>query len=47
MAVVLTVSRNFNVGRYSDIFEPIWFKLDITIDTTELYTLIPVHMASI
>ena len=36
-AVVLTVSKNFNIDMYLDIYESIWFKLAMMIDTVKLY----------
>ena len=30
------VSKNFSVGVHSDVYEPVWYKLDILIDTTKL-----------
>ena len=35
-AVLLTVAKSFNGGMCSDILEPIWFKVYMTIDTIEL-----------
>ena len=32
--------KDFTVGMHSDVYELIWFKLSVMIDTTELYILI-------
>ena len=39
-AVFLTASKTFNVGMHSDIYKSIWVRLDVMIDTIELYMLI-------
>ena len=39
-AVLQTGSKYLNVGMHSDIYEWIWLKLDMMIDTTTLYILI-------
>ena len=36
-AVLLTASKNFNVGMHSDVSKSIWFNLGVIIDTIELY----------
>ena len=38
--VLLTAPTNFDVGMLSDIFELIWFKCDVIIDSIKLYTMI-------
>ena len=42
--VLLTASKNLNVGMHSDVWEPVWTKLSMMIDTIELYSLILVHL---
>ena len=39
-AVLLTVSKYFNVGMHSDIYWSVWYKLGMMIDTTALCILI-------
>ena len=42
--VFFAVSENFNVGMHSDIYESIWFKLGMLIDTIELCILIIIYV---
>ena len=41
-AVLLTASRKFNYGMHSDVYDPIIYKLGMTIVTIALYMLMPV-----
>ena len=43
-AVLFTGSKNFNVGMHSDVYELIWFKFSMIIDTIVLYILILVRI---
>ena len=43
MTPVLLCKNNFSVGMHSDIYELIWFKCGVMIDTIELYILILVY----
>ena len=40
-------SRNFTADMHSDIYDPVWFKLGIMIDTLELYIFILIYVALI
>ena len=40
IAVLLTASKNFKVGKHSDIYESVWFKLGMVIDTIDYCLLI-------
>ena len=44
IAVLLTTSKNISVGIYLDIYNFIWFRLVMMIDTTDLYILILVSV---
>ena len=39
-AVLLTASQNFNIGMHLDVYEPIWFKLNMMVITIKFYVLI-------
>ena len=40
-AVLLTESKNFNVGIQSHVYQPMWFKFGMIIDTIKLYISTP------
>ena len=42
MTILLTTLKTTKSGMLLDCYEPIWFKLDMMIETTEFYTLIAV-----
>ena len=44
-AVLLTVSKNFIVDMHSDVWELIWFKLGMMIDTVKFDILVLVYVA--
>ena len=41
---LILLKKNFNVGLYSDIWKPNYFKFDVIIETTKLYILLSVWM---
>ena len=40
IAVLVTVSKNLNVGMHLDVYEPVWFRFGMMIDTVEVQVIL-------